>query len=220
MVTKFLSGPLLIIMLMAFFSMLGLGDLGGDLDTTGTGSTITPSTLLYDSGGTVVCYANLTVITSASQWNAYVRWAQIPGTDYIGFDNSSNMINPNWGGPLYQLYYDVNATDPVPYQATLVFPGSSVGHFDIATSLGLIGVVGVLMAVGAVIGAHFLGSGESDISIGMILKSTGFLMLWGIFSILAMNILTQIPEIGVFLYFGLTGCYVIGIVDSIGSPSS
>lgn len=217
MVSKFLYIPLALIAIIAIVNVLGL--------TSGSSFPMTVSlrgnenTIYYDSGGNPVCYANLTVIIGTQQLNAYPRWVDIPGTHNLGIDNSSSMTDPNWSGIVYALYFDTNGQSPVPFATEVVYSGTAQ-HFDIGSSLGLITVTTILMGVGAVIGLHFFGTGESDISIGMVLKFTGFLMIWGVFSILSMNTLTLLPlALGGTFYFGLTIVYVIGMVDSIGSSS-
>lgn len=217
MVSKFLYIPLAIIALVAIVNVLGL--------TAGSSFPMTVSlagnegTIYYDSGGNEVCYANLTVITGVHQLNAYPRWVDLFDTHQLGIDNSSSMVDPNWSAIVYPLYFDTAASAPVPFSSEVVYSGAST-HFDLGSSLGLIAVTTILMGVGAVIGMHFFGSGESDVSIGMVLKFTGFLMIWGVFSILSMNTLTLLPlALGGTFYFGLTLIYVIGMVDSIGHPS-
>jgi hypothetical protein len=209
--------------LLSLLSLVGLGT--GTLGSGNVGSTFAGSastTMYYDVSGHPVCYANLTAygesgtVGDGPEGSAWWQNGTYPPTENSGWISA------------YQMYYDTAGQQPIRFAdiATNTFGegtkvvGSSFFQVGTMGALGLIGIVVALMLFATLVGVHFFGSGESDISVGMILKCTGYISLWAVFSVLGMNLLMLIPLIGVIMYFMLTLVYVLGMVDSIGFPQN
>lgn len=88
--------------------------------------------------------------------------------------------------------------------------------FSMGTSLGIIGLVVAVIALAAVVGLKIVGSGIGEFSSRTIVLATGFVTMWGLFSVLAIGGITSIPLFGSVFYFFLTGLYTIGVLDIVG----
>lgn len=85
---------------------------------------------------------------------------------------------------------------------------------------GIIAIVIALSGILAVVGIRVVGSGISETSVMIIYKTIFFYVLWGVCSVFALDNregLLSIPNnIGLYLWFGFTLFYSIGIVQSVG----
>ena len=212
-----LSAPLAILITLAVLAMCGLGSANNGLPSSvviGGGSN------LYDSSGKLIFYANLTCAVVSPFGYHYVL-VQGDGANkaYAFFINgtySFNLINAIFDVK-YPLFTDTHGDVPAYWSQV----GGIGGAFSagIGGSLGLVAIAVAIMALAAVIGISIVGSGENTASVMTILKITGYLAIWGVFSALALGLINSMGSFGMILFFVLSGLYVIGLVDSIGFPS-
>jgi len=195
---KLIIIPLAFLAIFSLLSLMGLGT--GTLNSTGTigsngwiSSGGDPDVAWWDSTGFPVAYQNFTVVDRTSEGRII----------YVGavplYKNTTSE---------YQIYRNTVASNQL---------DETTAEWDITSSLGLIGVVVGVMALATFAGVSVLGSGISETSVSAIVKGTAYLLIWGVFSALAIALIMQIALFGPILYFILTLIYTLGIVNSIGS---
>lgn len=120
---------------------------------------------------------------------------------------------PLWdNGTQYNVYTDTGER-MLPEQQTI--------EFNLASSLGLIAIVAGGIVLAGFIGTRILGStagGGNDESASAIWKGTVLLTIWGIFSVTALGMITQVPYLGPFFYMFLTVIYCLGVINQVGHP--
>ncbi len=82
---------------------------------------------------------------------------------------------------------------------------------------GALTIIIILVALALVVGIQVLGSGLNDTTVKTIIVITGYASVWGIFSVLSINLIISIQIFGTLIYLFLTIIYVIGVVDKLGS---
>lgn len=183
-------------------TVLGTGRIGGD-----------PSTCLYyDEGGHPCVYANGTAYDEPGEV------IQVGGLDaawsgtWAAWKNTTLSFGTN-----YPLYWDQSAEQPIPWERN---GETNVGGqtVDINQSMGLIAIVVALMALAVIVGLRVLGSGTSNSLI--VVLGTAYIGVWGIFSVLALPLVTQIALFGPIIYFGFTIMYTVGIISSFEGGGS
>lgn len=195
---KLILIPITILVTLSIFSMLGLGntELGS---TTLSGADV----VYYDSGGHEVC-------DGLGQPSGEDGSIGSSTTGYATWDNGTLLTT-------FSLYYDTSGS----LDMRVKYEDFGKGYygfkeFDITTAIGFIGLIIGIMALAALVGLKILGSGISDVSVSTIILSTAYLAIWGVFSVLAFDlIVNQIPIIGSTFYFILTIIYTAGIIASI-----
>lgn len=90
--------------------------------------------------------------------------------------------------------------------------------FEIASSAGLIALVSVLIAFATLAGLKFMGFGLGELAQSAVFKGTAYIAIWGVFSVLALTLITAIPIFGPVFYLFLTILYALGVINQIGSP--
>jgi hypothetical protein len=209
--------PLCLIIMLSLFSALDLGTNGG-LTTRVSGFDLAGKTDIvkyYDRLGHEVMYANGTVIGETG-WigSATAVW----GDDVLVWFNVSSLLP--FGSP-YQLFWSGGGEDPIRFKdyGKTSSTGGGMAGFDISGALGMIALVVALMAFGLIIGVKVFGIGTTGGTIAVI--GTGYLGLWGVFSVLALRLLYLLPSfMGVFFWFILTTMYTVGIVGEFSGGSS
>lgn len=202
--------PLAVIAILSIFSMLGLGN-----TSLGEGSlSLDPvNAVYYDVDGNPKIYvSNLTAVDPNELMRLYEDWL---GGGYAYFQNVSDhttAIN-------YPLYYDATGMSQVKYE-DLGETQTNTVNFDISSSIGLIALIVGLMAIATVVGIRVLGSGVSDVSVSTLILGTSYLAVWGVFSVLALELILAINLLGPILYFALTILYTIGIISSLNGGGS
>lgn len=181
--------PLVIIVGMALLSQMGLST----FETSGE-SAYQDYNGLFDENGHQVSDLNGTAVGESGylrhKWGVGVTetwWNNVTGT-YLTY-NTPNGVN-----------YDFN-----------------VLGFNMGSSLGVIGLVVAIIALATIAGLKILGSGVGEFSVQTIVVATSFVSLWALFSLMSMNLITQIPIFGVPFYFFITIMYAIGIFSSISA---
>lgn len=180
--------PLIILIGVALLSQLGLGTITfGDTDYVEMEG-------FYDSTGHMVAFVNGTAFDEAGTIEH--RWDSTGGEDW--WHNGTGSYYQVWNTPS-------GANDEF-----------SLLGFSMGTSLGIIGLIVAIIALAAVVGLKIFSSGIGEFSSRTIVLATGFVTLWGLFSVLSIGAIGSIPVFGAIFYFVLTGCYSIGVLDTIG----
>lgn len=213
---KLILFPLTILILLSLLSMTGLGNSD---QFTGVGSISygDQAGLLYDSTGHPVCYINGTQYDDAGMIK-YTREFGYLGEESPRWQNYSGIT-----ASYYDLYSSEAAIEPLTtaqYNELKNAYANGGISFDIWSSLGLIGVVVGISAFAAIIGIRVLDSGESETTIQTILTVTGFMAVWGIFSVLGLALFTSAGTYGGIIYFVLTAMYSIGIIFQLSGGNS
>ena len=215
--------PFVILFVLSVFSMLGLGA-GGSLGQGFVGCN-TPHPYYYDMAGREIVYtANLTAV-SESGW---IQSGTLPDYPTVGvdvYDVAFWLNGSRWDlfQTAYALFY--NPTDYVGGQPPVKFADLDKNKYSVGvmvnmnSSLGLIALIVGLTFLAGIIGFHIFGSGENPVSVAFILLCTGLLAVWGVFSVLAMNLILELELLGPILYFALTVLYTVGIIMKIGGSS-
>jgi hypothetical protein len=231
MVSKVILAPIVILALLAVVSMVGLGV--GQLGTFSIGSTSfspTTATYYYDANGNPKVYANNLTAVAEPGSIVHLYYLTPVGavvSKYAGWENASSGSMGENGA--YELYTDAHGQDALVYTSVNPFynppqnanaggtPSGQQVNLDIA---GLIVVLSIVLIAAGVAGFHFLGSGESETSVAVLLKIGTMLGIWGVFSGLSYTLLLLLPDLmGIYLYLGLTFFFVVGMIDTIGHPS-
>lgn len=190
---KLILFPLVMLVAMSFLSVLGLGTAEyQDNIVYGTGQ----FDGYYDADGHQVAYDNQTAFDEAG---------------------IVDRVTIGTSGPWSTLRYWRNATGS--YQIWTTPDGAdesdSTVSFDLTSSIGLIGVVIAVMAVTTIAGIKFFGTGITNAQ--QIFTVTILLTLWGVFSVIALGLISQIPiGLGYGFFFFLTLLYCVGIVQNTG----
>lgn len=99
--------------------------------------------------------------------------------------------------------------------------GGGVFNFDLFSGSGLVATLILLAAAGILAGIGIFGSGLSDTSQVILVKSVGFLGLWGALTIFASPlILHDTGMYGTLIYFGITMVFGIGFVFDIAGSGN
>lgn len=205
---KLILIPLSVLITLSMLSMIGLGA-GGELGQIGFGQSITgPDAILYTSTAHQTVYANGTAIGEEG------RISDVDGVSGIAF-----WYNTSYGTP-FELYTDSACTIPAKIIDTSAPLGGGAWTWEgsMTSSLGLIALIVGLMIFLTVVGARFLTYGQSELGLSAIFKGTAFIAIWGVFSLLALPLMGDVPLN--ILYFILTVIYTLGIINSVGSPSN
>lgn len=198
---KLILFPLGCLILLSLLSMTGLGDtLLGDITLEGDPS----ETLYYDEGGHGVVYANG---TAAGEAGSIVT---LYGFPYAYWSNATLMY--------YQLYWDNGGERNILAEDIGKTEASASGLvFSSQNAIGLIILITGLLILAGVVGIRILGSGISDISVGTIILGTSYLAIWGVFSVLSLDLVVAGGDLIMpIAYFVLTAIYCVGIVGQIG----
>lgn len=105
----------------------------------------------------------------------------------------------------------------------VTIPGSGVQTFNMSGIQMALVILFSAIILGTVTGIHFLGSGLSDTTQKIIFNSVIYLGLWGIFSILAYDLLSDMSTelgFGILLWMILTIVYIIGFAQTIQGGAS
>jgi hypothetical protein len=215
--------PLIFMFTIAMFSLVGLED----SDQLGEGYKYgnLPEPYLYDWTGRPII--NTTSFLSVVGWIAVQPMAHDWGTgqgiqNYELFTNTSGLWVTG-----YYLYTTSagNSTGllPILHDDFYNYKNNAIQNnfldltADFNTSYGLIALFISLMVGIGLAGIHFLGIGESETGLQTIFMGAGLIAVWAVFSVVALNLLAQIPlGLGAIFYFGLTLSYVVGLILNIG----
>lgn len=154
----------------------------------------------YDVNGHMVAYINLTVTNSAENG----RFQLVP--------SPSNTAGP---------YRYINSTDSyATYDQNNGTMSTDLwqGGFSLTSAIGLMAIIGAVMAIGVIAGIHFFGTGLADESVSLIIKGSALVTVWLVFSAISLALITSIPLLGPIFYFFLTIVYTLGIINQVGHP--
>jgi hypothetical protein len=218
--------PLLFMFAISMTSLIALseGELGSGYNYS-INEKFTP--YIYDRVGRPVMYtANLSAVTEGEP--VFFKPVSVDGTEYAFYSNSTIDFILNNG---YYLYYTSsgNSTgestrilweDLKQLQTSLANTSVFSAVADFNTSYGLIALFIALMVGMVIAGINVFGTGESETSLQTIFMGVGLLAVWGVFSVISITLLGEIPYgLGSVFYFGLTLCYVVGMIMNIGKST-
>lgn len=157
----------------------------------------------YDSTDHLVMYPNGTAVNATENGR-------------LSFPITAGSAGP-WN--TIPLYTNSSGSYNV-YDATgeRMMPDQTAFTFDIATSLGIIAIVAAGIILASIVGTRILGSGVSEESVSAIWKGTLLLSVWGVFSVAALGMITQVVLVGPFFYLFLTIIYCLGVINQVGHP--
>ena len=125
----------------------------------------------------------------------------------------SVVLGSNLSGSILENVYDgdliVNGTT-----TTLEFSGDDM-LFAIDPTVATIAVFAIIIAIVALLGIQFLGSGLSAESIRVIMACIMYGSVWGLLSLLAMPLILAIEVFGTIIYMALLIGYIVGVVQNI-----
>lgn len=219
-VSPWVAGPIAVLGVLALLSVLGLGsaeqyNLGfgnASFADVQMDNSLGVSPIYYDYGGNPKCYANLTCIAENGR---LVSQKYIPG---LVFWNNGSTIN-------YPLWHDATRQNPVKWTEVSNLDGvsSASGGFTVSlgTTLGLLAVIAGIIAVGVIASVKFFGFGLSDVGINTLMKGAAYIIVFALFSGLAMNLIIAGGDLFTpIIYLALTGVFMFGVMGEIGTPSS
>jgi len=218
--------PLVILLVLTGLSVAGLGE-AVDINqsfyayqtATATGVDAFGNVLtLNDADGYAICYYNETSV-----------WGE-PGLYVVYEANSYPPQEAAWKNTTTttQLFYDEDGADPVFYadlseDGLISRPEARIGphwegikSFNLSDSWGWLALVAAITAIASFVGLKFFGSGESEISLNLLLKSTFFITIWATLSVATYPLILLGGFLIFVLYFGMTLSYAVGIILSIG----
>lgn len=204
---KLIIVPLLFLFVFAAISQLGFGSMATSADAvlnTGNGHGNSGYPSWYDENGHELCDENMSAVGEAGNLTWVTIGYPIQLQDYVWkWQNSTGS---------YTAFNTPNNENVKPTVST---------QFNWSGSLGLIGMVLVVMGLATLAGIRFLGIGEGDFSVSTLVKGSAYLTLWGILSVLGYALIVQVPmSFGVAFYFFLTFLYTLGMINQFGSPGS
>ena len=89
--------------------------------------------------------------------------------------------------------------------------------FGINSISGAIAIISTLVVLAILAGVRILASGLSETSIRTIIIIVGYIGLWTVFSVLAINLIFAIELFGTLIYVGLTVLYAVGVLDKLSN---
>lgn len=107
--------------------------------------------------------------------------------------------------------------------STSTFDGGTGGifSFDLFTGDGLLVVLLLLVGAGILLGISVFGSGLSEFSQNLVIKSVAFFGLWSALVLFSSDVITEGTGIyGILIYFGLTLMYGIGFVSDVSGSGN
>lgn len=182
--------------LLVMLSTAGLGQsLEGDVNLYYIGD---PTGGFFDDSGHIVAYTNKTAYDEAGHLEVMTAAG-------------------NWGELDTRLKWD-NGTGTL--YVVRDYTGSTIlqkhgGTFNFYSTDGMIAIIATVAIIGGVV-SIFAG----EIGASLAFKGGILIAIWAIFSLIAMNLITQVPLIGPIFYLGLTVMYAMGIINQVGSPES
>ena len=120
----------------------------------------------------------------------------------VSFITGGNVVGPGFN-------VDDPSSSTIINGSTTTFESSNGGifNFNLFSGDGLLLVIIALAAIGIVAGISLFGSGLSEFSQNIIVKSVGFLGLWAALVLFSKDIImTGTGIFGILVYFALTIC--------------
>lgn len=193
---KLLLFPLFIMFLVAMLSTAGLGQsVEGEQTIYTLGN---PTAGFFDTNGHQVAYSNQTPYGEAGTLQLYNAAGQNSGpwSNLVHWINSTGnyIVQDAWGESLME---------------------KDNGEFNLFTVEGLIAIIAAVALVGGVVSVF-----AGDLGASLAFKGGVLVAIWAVFSLINMNLITQVPLIGPIFYLGLTVMYAMGIINQVGSPES
>lgn len=198
---KLIVVPLMFLVCFALLSMLGMGQ---SLTTEGI-TNYYGAVGYFDVDNHQVADVNGTYV---GEYGRIAYITTVGGSNIDVWQNATSGYDSGAGNG-----YEVSILD-----ANLENVEASGFTFEISSSLGLIALVGVLIAFATLAGLKFMGFGLGELAQSAVFKGTAYIAVWGVFSLLALTLITSIPVFGPVFYLFLTILYALGVINQIGSP--
>lgn len=217
---KLIVFPLIFLIIMAVMGQIGFGEVG--FEGSGVQQFMNAATFnateagywLINEGRLVLDRWGNRVAEFGQQWGegSLSYWLNTTNAYDTNYFNNVDPWSQDESYPLLWL------NDNEEFDGSHYTRGQAgLGFIDIGTSTwGVIALITALIILAGIAGLKVFGSGISDISVGTIVKGTGFMALWAIFSVVAYPLITGVEIFGVILYLILTSCYAIGILGQVG----
>jgi len=220
-VSPFIYGPVTVLGVLALLSVLGMGstqihDAGlanatfGNIDFSGSGAF--NEAYFYNYYGVPICFkGNISAVDPADTTG---RITGVDGVSGVAFWNNASGTFP--------IYMDAYHEHPALIQDTGLYLGGRNGGFSatIGTALGIIAIISGLIAVGVIASVRIFGFGLSDVGINTLMKGGAYIIIWAIFSGLAMNLIVAGGDFYTpIIWLALTGAYAFGVLGDLGTPS-
>ena len=126
----------------------------------------------------------------------------------------SIILGSNFTASLIETTIDNEAlVDGV--SSTFEIEGTNI-VLNIDPIIGAIAMIITIATVGAIIGIQILASGLSPESVRVLIMAIAYTGLWGVLSVLSINLIVSIQIFGSLIYIVLTIAYIIGIIDKLG----
>lgn len=220
---KLILIPLSILLLLGMLSVTGLGAETADYsqgfhlyDRATSQDAFGNYLYLYDETGHAIMYYNLTNVDDygeayKSLLNDNTLWRNDTLSAWTVYYDTNGQNATQWGDIHNPLGIITGQQDGV---------GLGGNQFNFSSSLSWVIIIGVIMGIGAIVGFKFFGSGESEISVEVLLKGTFYLTLWGILTAMAYSLIVAAGFFIYLLYFAIALVYTIGIMTNIGSTGN
>lgn len=216
--------PVAILLTFGILAMTGLGTNTIDLQTNGNFSLNYIGTAaetgnidfkLYDYGGNEKCYING---TATNEEGSLTELFLASPPSVAAWTNTTGS---------YQVYYDQEHFCPVLWSErnfdNIFIPNTGrmdqagSGVFNLASSLGFIALISVIMAIGSIVGIRILDSGESEFSVRLLVIGIATLTFWGILTFMAYPLIYEGGFYVYIPYFLMTASYCLGIVFEVSN---
>lgn len=219
---KLILMPVSVLLLLAIFSLVGIGEQNNLQDQKFTTyDTVTSKGVdgeylyLYNGNGEPVCYWNGTGLTPnddgklTSYYAGIMRWQNSTHTQVVYFDATQQRVVKTSDMTVTGFLGDYERID------------ENTDTFSLDTSLGWIILFTAILAIGTIAGIRLFGSGLSDSAQQLLYKGTFFITLWTMLSLLSYDLIMAGGFLVFIVYFIFTAMYVIGTVRELyGSGGS
>jgi len=116
----------------------------------------------------------------------------------------------------YILEQDIKSTATVNITDTTTIDwGENLIEFNIDPITGMIAIIITIAIFTILIGIQILASGLSETSVKALMVATSYTGLWGVLSVLSIEIIKSIELVGSLIYVVLTIGYVIGVMEKM-----
>lgn len=205
-VSIWVAGPVTILGVLALLSAFSLGS-GGSTFGDVAFSSGTDQQIFYDVAGAPKVYANSTNIDEPGK----IENIPILTTQLFWSNATGN----------YPLYVDAVGGQYATMDMLLTSKAESGGfNATIGTALGILAVIIGICAVGILASIKVFGTGLSDVGVNTLMKGGAYIMIWAIFSGLAMTLIVASADFFTpVIWLALTGVYAFGVMGEIGTPS-
>lgn len=124
----------------------------------------------------------------------------ISGNSFLGVSDSTGYSGSTW----------INGSE------TLVEVGDSALTFQVTELQGALLIIVVIAIAVSLLSIKFLGSGIGTVGVQTLRTSIMYGAIWGVLSVLVVELILAIYLFGGFIYIGITFAYVYGVIKQLG----